>query len=287
MQRHPYPAIPAAAPGLPAGAAGARLLGLPATIARYQPPRPAVAVATALPAVRACLNTLLLVLSGYRAGALPQVVDLRGLAPEALRLVAETLGVGEVSATVTGARPAVIDETRLAGVWRVREAATGNRPGRDVLEVAALPGQLCVGACRNAADRVPIPATLPAGVMNAPGILAELNALVAARTGEEGPPAAVINLTLLPMAERDQAFLEQQLGSGPVRILSRGYGNCHIQSTGLRQVWWVRHCNSEDRLILNTLEVTDCPGAALATQQDIEDSAVRLAEILEALDADG
>ena len=41
--------------------------------------------------------------------------------------------------------------------------------------------------------------------------------------------------------------------------------------------------NSDDKLILNTLEVTDVPAAALAAQEDIDDSAARLREILNAL----
>jgi hypothetical protein len=45
----------------------------------------------------------------------------------------------------------------------------------------------------------------------------------------------------------------------------------------------VRYFNSDDRPIMNTLEVTDVPVAALAAQEDILDSAERLAEILKAL----
>jgi hydrogenase-1 operon protein HyaF len=66
-------------------------------------------------------------------------------------------------------------------------------------------------------------------------------------------------------------------------MLSRGYGNCRVTATGLREVWWVQYFNSDDKLILNTLEVTPVPAAVLAAQEDIEDSAERLGEILAAL----
>jgi hydrogenase-1 operon protein HyaF len=91
----------------------------------------------------------------------------------------------------------------------------------------------------------------------------------------------MINLTLLPQTEQDLAFLEERLGAGRVTILSRGYGNCRITSTATRNVWWVRYFNSQDRNILNSLEITTVPQVACAAQDDIGDSAERLGEILE------
>jgi hydrogenase-1 operon protein HyaF len=46
-------------------------------------------------------------------------------------------------------------------------------------------------------------------------------------------------------------------------------------------VWWVQYFNSQDMNILNTLEVVDVPAVACAAQEDINDSADRLSEILE------
>ena len=68
---------------------------------------------------------------------------------------------------------------------------------------------------------------------------------------------------------------------GPITILSRGYGNCRIGSTNKMNVWWVKFYNSEDKLILNTIEVVDVPGVAIAAPEDIIDSAERLKEILD------
>jgi hydrogenase-1 operon protein HyaF len=66
-----------------------------------------------------------------------------------------------------------------------------------------------------------------------------------------------------------------------VVMLSRGYGNCRITSTLTRNVWWVQYFNSQDTLILNTIEISHVPDVACAAQEDIDDSAQRLHEILE------
>mgnify|MGYP000724044400 FL=1 len=66
-------------------------------------------------------------------------------------------------------------------------------------------------------------------------------------------------------------------------MLSRGYGNCRITSTRLRNTWWVQYFNSMDHLILNTIEVTSVPEVALAAPEDFADSVERLAEWVAAL----
>jgi hydrogenase-1 operon protein HyaF len=45
-------------------------------------------------------------------------------------------------------------------------------------------------------------------------------------------------------------------------------------------VWWVQYFNSQDTLILNTLEVSDVPNVACASPEDIADSRQRLEEIM-------
>jgi rubredoxin len=59
-------------------------------------------------------------------------------------------------------------------------------------------------------------------------------------------------------------------------ILSRGYVNCRITSTATRNVWWVQYFNSQETLILNTIEISGVPEVACAAQEDIDDSAQRL-----------
>lgn len=48
----------------------------------------------------------------------------------------------------------------------------------------------------------------------------------------------------------------------------------------LAGVWRVEYFNSRDALILDTIEVVDVPAVALASGEDVEDSARRLEEIL-------
>ena len=75
-------------------------------------------------------------------------------------------------------------------------------------------------------------------------------------------------------------FMSDQLGIGPIVVLSRGYGNCRISATNTRYVWWVQYFNSQETLILNTVEISPVPDVARASQEDIEESAERLDEIL-------
>lgn len=117
--------------------------------------------------------------------------------------------------------------------------------------------------------------------MNAPALLAEI-ADRAARYRVDADPH-VINLTLLPVTPEDLAYLDAALGRSGVNLLSRGYGNCRITATRLDGVWWVQYFNASDKLILNTLEITDLPEAALAAPEDIADTIERLADCLASL----
>jgi hydrogenase-1 operon protein HyaF len=48
-------------------------------------------------------------------------------------------------------------------------------------------------------------------------------------------------------------------------------------------VWWVQYFNSDDRLILNSIEVVDFPLVIQAAIEDLEDSAVRIREMMESV----
>jgi hydrogenase-1 operon protein HyaF len=288
IQPGPLPARP-----LPAGAVGPgsqpvesdgaalEYLSMPGEMQTYrQPPLPEPGEVAGLTAGLALLEAARQALQGYHVGGPPWVLDLAPLDADNLRLVADSLGEGEVSVIGTGGARA--QETRLAGLWRVQDLDADGKPTRDLLEIADVPGFVRETAFDGARDSIEVPALLPDGVMNAPGVVAELNEYVARRRRGQTAPH-VLNLTLLPETEQDLAFLDERLGAGNIRILSRGYGNCRITASGLRDVWWVKFYNSDDRLILSTLEVTGVPEAALAAQEDIEDSAARLGEILDAL----
>ena len=195
------------------------------------------------------------------------------------KFIDELLGEGEVSAICSGEQKISIQESVLAGVWRLQQLNTERQIINDTLEVGIIPQQILQSAFNGASEQIDTYWTeLPSGVMNAPPLLAELNARIADyRPGSE---AHTINLSLLPQTDQDLAFLAERLGNGAATILSRGYGNCRIAATGIRYVWWLRYFNSQDTLILNTLEVSDVPIVACASPEDIADSSERLQEIL-------
>lgn len=194
--------------------------------------------------------------------------------------VGQVLGEGEVA--IIAGPDLQVQESVLAGIWRLRVADANGGMVRDEIVVGSFPAAVLEVATAGAASEIIPPATdvpPPDGVANAPALLTEL---AAALTAYDAPGAApyVINLSLLPHTEGDIGFLVEQLGRGQVSVLSRGYGNCRISSTGTRNVWWVQYFNSQDVLILNTLEVVNVPEVARAAREDLADSAERLDEIL-------
>ncbi len=207
----------------------------------------------------------------------PLMANLSGLDDESRELVNQILGEGEVSLTYHGTARARTQESVLAGVWRTFYLDQDERVTVDLLEVADVPhlvripdpNQRPVDTSREGA---------PDDVMNALPILVELESQCE-RYATEGTPH-VINLTLLPLSEADVEFLDQRLGRGPVDVLSRGYGKCQIISTRVANVWWVRYYNSMGTPILNTLEVIDVPQVLCAADEDLQDSATRLEEII-------
>ncbi len=218
----------------------------------------------------------------FASAAVPSV-DLSGLSAEALAVTNQSLGQGEVSAVVVDGSAAAswrIEESAFASVWHVLGLDAEGGIVSDHLEVGPVPSVIRrVMAAQAMPDT--LPPNAPAGVMNSPAILAELRDQAA--RWQPGDVAHIVNLSLLPVNPTDLDYLTRALGSGPVTLLSRGYGNCRITSTGLPNTWWVQYFNSMDVLILNTIEVVDVPEAALAAVEDFEDSIERIAEWLETL----
>ena len=207
-----------------------------------------------------------------------QTFDLTALDAANRAFVDQALGEGEVS-IIAGATVQV-QESVLAGIWRVHETGVTGALKRDFIEVGAFPGLALAAAHAGTLETLrPHKGALPAGVLNATALVTELDDKIAAY--QPGKPAHVINLTLLPQTDEDLAFLEERLGPGTVTILSRGYGNCRITSTSTRNAWWVRYFNSRDAIVLNTIEVVGIPNVACAAEEDLRDSAGRLGEILE------
>lgn len=246
------------------------------TFARPVVPEPEEAMG--LDAAKATLETVLSALRDFRPEQPSVSVDLRHLNSANLSFIDQMLGNGEVS-IVAGA-DVQIQEAVMAGIWRVRRTGADGRLAADAIEVGHIPASLPELASLGTQAAVPgTTAEPPAGVQGAPALLSEINDNL--RNGSREAGAYTINLSLLPHTEEDLAYLSARLGQGSVIVLSRGYGNCRVSSTGTRHVWWVRSYNSQDALILNTLEVTDMPEVACAAIEDIEDSAERLDEILE------
>lgn len=203
--------------------------------------------------------------------------DLGGLDRQNRSFVDQVLGDGEVS--IVAGNTIQAQESVLTGLWRVHEIDAAGRLQSDRIEIGGFPRCVLLAAQEAAAPALTSHhGSLPAMVYNAPALVTEMTDKLAAwRPGAE---AHAINLSLLPLSDEDVSYLDARLGPGSVTILSRGYGNCRISSTGTRNGWYVRYFNSREAVILNTIEITDIPSVACAAAEDLADSAQRLGEIL-------
>lgn len=233
------------------------------------------------PPVLQLLQQLRAACAACAAGAPGGRFSLDGLGGAELTLLDQLLGEGEVSARLADGARLRVRESAFAGVWQVRQAADGPHHPRLFAEVGALP-QAVLAAAEQGMERPAIPAEPPEGLMNGPALLEEIRQQLTARG--PGDPPHVINFTLLPVSAGDFRLLEQALGSGALTLLSRGYGDCRIAATGVRRVWRVQYFNASEQPILDSLEITDMPQPALATTEDLADSARRLGELLQWLE---
>jgi hydrogenase-1 operon protein HyaF len=261
-------------------AAQLEYIALPTEMSRYtMPDTPEPEDVAGLNGAREAMAWLTDALARYTPGGERLLADVSGLDEESRDLVNQILGEGEVSIRYAGDFRAQIQESVMAGVWRSFYMDNDDRITHDLIEVADVP---CL--VRLPAAEVLTPAALarveaPWESMNGPAILTEIAEHASKRTAGSLPH--VINLSLLPLSDADLAYLDSALGLGPVSILSRGYGNCEVRSTRLRDVWWVRYFNSMHKLILNSIEIIDVPAVACAAPDDISDTRDRLADILE------
>lgn len=212
-------------------------------------------------------------------------LGLEKLSAAGLDLINQILGEGEVSLICkTGEQRSAevqAQETVLAGVWRLRYMDDVGQQLRETLEIAAVPSVAREYAFSQAHSLMVEDTEWPIGILNAPPVLIELQHK--SQCYQLGDEPYVINLSLLPFSPADHQLLEHYLGQGALVILSRGYGNCRISSTGVHNIWRVQYFNSTDHLILDTLEVVDMPAVACAAPEDLQDSALRLREIREVL----
>lgn len=194
------------------------------------------------------------------------------------RLLGQILSEGEVSILFDADTQChlEIQETSLPGVWWHQRLDANKVCCDESLEVGEIPSLIQQQTFAKATSSFELPLATDEQVINAPGLLSELQAALTQANH-------TLNLSLLPLSEADLALVSACLGIGKTAILSRGYGNCRITATAIQRVWWVQYYNSTDTLILNTLEVADVPLVACASADDIADSAQRLNEIREAL----
>ncbi|MEY9878984.1 hydrogenase expression/formation C-terminal domain-containing protein [Bradyrhizobium sp. USDA 329] len=226
----------------------------------------------------ALLSQIAGAIEGQKADAPTQLFRLANLNDLESKLLADVLGEGEVAGVVAlpDGSLAQIQESVLAGIWRVRletDAAS------EYLEIGAIPEIVR----RAAADLTSADFEIgqaPEGAMNVLPVLAEIRER--AQAWRPGLRSQIINFTLLPMSPVDMSFLQDTIRNGPIQLVSRGYGTCRVLSTGIRNVWSVQFFNAMDTIILDTLEVGGVPTVALAADEDFEDSAERLQEIIEA-----
>jgi hydrogenase-1 operon protein HyaF len=285
----PIPVVAAFGPGSQPEDETLDYMSMPSGMDTYRPPvLPEPEELAGHAGARAVLHAVLAAVAARIRGEAVAPISLAELPAEELALVNQVLGEGEVSAQVL-AHPETrsfgpdavrvrVQESVFAGVWRV-VSIDDDGAMHDRIEVGAVPTAL-IDAARDdgAALRTP-PGPLPAQMVNVPTLLVEL-----ADQRERWQPGAathVVNLTLLPLSPEDIAHIDHQLGTGRVLILSRGYGNCRISNTLVPHTWRVVYYNSQDAVILNSIEVTALPEVACAAAEDLADTHERLTEVLQ------
>jgi hydrogenase-1 operon protein HyaF len=235
-------------------------------------------LAKSCPNAVALLSKIAEAIAGQKADGPTQLFRLANLNELESKLIADVLGEGEVGGVVAlpDGSLAQIQESVLAGIWRVRLETDATS---EYLEIGAIPEIVRRAAADLTSADFEI-GEVPEGAMNVLPVLAEIRERALA--WRPGIRSQIINFTLLPMSPVDMSFLQDTIRNGPIQLVSRGYGTCRVLSTGIRNVWSVQFFNAMDTIILDTLEVGGVPTVALAADEDFEDSAERLQEIIEA-----
>ena len=279
----PIPVVPALGPGSQGDDEVADFMPMPRGMTTFSaPPLPEPEVFAAHGGARQVLHEACVALRRAAAGEACASIDLGVLDAADRAVINQVLGEGEVAVQLTGPDEVQVQESVFAGVWRVLQR-DGETVVRDTIEVGPFPRAVVEAAQRDGAAMPALPAPLPADTMNAPAVLEELRSRSAA--WREGDAVHVVNLSLLPLTPGDSELFERTLGRGRVVVLSRGYGNCRVVNTAVAAIWRVTYFNSQDMIILDTLEVGSVPEVACAARQDLEDSAERLAEVLQWVEA--
>lgn len=275
-----HPKVPGEAAAAALGDDQVRLIGMPTGLVR--PARQALAADQLTPAAREVMDAVVADLRRRieAPAAPPTRFSLAALDESGKAAIADMLGEGDVWAKVgVGNAFWRVVESVLAGVWRL-EASAADGTTQEWLEVGAVPWPILQAASELPRGTIEVPKQMPQGAMNAPFLLAELQDR--SSSYQPGAENHIINFTLLPITEVDADVLTQVLGQIPLVIRSGGYGSSRVFATGLKHVWAVQYVNGMGNVILDTLEIGGVPVSVLAAKEDFEDSAERLAEILQA-----
>ena len=280
MKAFPIPVV-ALGPGTQTEDESLDYLPMPKDMDTYRPPMlPEPEEIAGRARTRAVLACVLEMLDAAAQGGPGGLVSLLDLPAEDRQLINQVMGEGEASAIVGTDGSALqvrIQESVFAGVWRLM-TFNGDALVDDAIEIGPIPALLRAVAEEDSESLYrPWQGPLPPNVQNAPLLVDEIRDQVA--RWQTGQAPHVVNLTLLPVTPEDIGYLDHQLGTGRVLLLSRGYGNCRISNTRLPHCWRVVYYNSMDKVILNTVEVVDMPEVAMAAPEDLGDAHDRLRDV--------
>ena len=86
----------------------------------------------------------------------------------------------------------------------------------------------------------------------------------------------VIDLQAMPFAPSELIELKEVLGVGEVSAELHALGNSTIQETACSGVWWIVHCNVEEKVVSQTIEICYIPAILMAQNADIQMGLQRL-----------
>lgn len=160
------------------------------------------------------------------------------------------------------------------------------------LDAPAWPARADHGPLASTSASAPAPGSVPGSAAGgAWSLLEQLHERSRARW--PGAAAHVVNMTLLSWDARARAELDARLGCGRVRVQlrrqasGRGDGGItgSVANTRLPRTWRASYLRADGGVALDTVEVTGAPEVACAGAADFDDSAGRLREVLECMQA--
>ena len=85
-----------------------------------------------------------------------------------------------------------------------------------------------------------------------------------------------IDLRRAPLDPKDRMRLAEVLGQGELSARVDCLGPTLIQETAITGVWWITHCDAQDRVLGEFIEVTTFPEILRSTHQEVRSGVTRL-----------